>query len=92
MIKVITFLAISVTLKASNDFFPSSSCNVYEVLHIYLSSIWKSIPVSLLMLQATWSLSDEYVVQEKKNEAVHMEEPRRKESIPNRLHNGEATL
>ena len=31
-------------------------------------------------------------VQGKENEAVHMEEPRRQESIPNRLHTGEATL
>ena len=44
------------------------------------------------LLQSTWSRSDEYVVQEKKNEAVHMEEDRRQESIPNRLHSGEATL
>ena len=36
--------------------------------------------------------SDEYVVQENKNEAVCMEKPRRQESIPNRLHSGEATL
>ena len=32
------------------------------------------------------------IVQEKENDAVHMEEPRRQETIPNRLHSGEATL
>jgi hypothetical protein len=32
------------------------------------------------------------VVQEKKNEAVHMEEPRRQETIPNQLHSGQAAL
>ena len=38
-----------------------------------------------LVVRNTW-------FKKRKNEAVHMEEPRRQESIPNRLHSGEATL
>ena len=43
-------------------------------------------------LQETGSGSDEYMVLKKEDEAVHIEEPRRQETLPNQLHSCEAML
>ena len=44
------------------------------------------------LLHTTRSGSDEDMIKEKENEAVHKEESRIPEKIPNRLHSGEATF